>query len=348
MDVVKRRKQECIQTKNNGSNQHSDLLFRLLRVATQPQEEQPDSELKCKASEDKAAYENVGADMKSDELVRDMIISFLLAGRDTSSIALSWFFWLLTQHPHVEAAIYEEITRVVKASRKGRYACTRKLEFDGKHIVNVGDGSPGHGKEEEYVNANSKISTGEQHGDDEGNNHGMSDEVCDGDGSDRPSYEPFTYEELKEMRYLHAALQEAMRLYPPVPHDTKLVVEEDVLPDGTRLRAGAQLAYHAYAMGRMESIWGEDWERFRPERWIEPQQGRGSVSAFKWPVFQAGPRICLGKDMAMLQMKCVAAALIERFVMTLAEGFERPRYQLSFTLKMQQGLLVHFHPRRRA
>ncbi|MCO5554419.1 hypothetical protein L7F22_007949 [Adiantum nelumboides] len=382
MNVVKQRKQECIKAKGDGRRQHSDLLFRLLRVATQPQGEQPsDSELSSKASEDKSVYENVGTGLKSDELVRDMVISFLLAGRDTSSIALSWFFWLLIQHPQVEAAIYEEITRVAKASRKGKYACARKLDFDddvlpsgggdkeqkgtgtvclsdfafsggdaGKH-VKVGNGSPAsHDIDEDYVtvemnngDSDGNISGEKQHGDGEGNSHGTSsDDVHD--AGCQPAYEAFTFEELKEMRYLQAALQEAMRLYPPVPHDTKLVVEEDVLPDGTRLCAGAQLAYHAYAMGRMESIWGEDWERFRPERWMEQQ---GPVSAFKWPVFQAGPRICLGKDMAMLQMKCVAAALIQRFAMTLEEGFGKPRYQLSFTLKMQQGLRVHLHPRHR-
>lgn len=371
MDVVRQRKQECLRVKDDGGLQHEDLLLRLLRVATQPQGEQSYmSELSSKVSEDKNAYDGAPTDMKTDKLVRDMIISFLLAGRDTSSIALSWFFWLLTQYPHVEAAIYKEITSVLKASRKGRYACARKLSFDddGDTTQRVSDeeergtglmglsnthpaGDAGNYTAEGYVghahtdmdrddvlvhtnggNDDSAMLNDKQHGNCEGN-----------DGGHQP-YEAFTYEELKEMKYLHAALQEAMRLYPPVPHDTKLVVEDDVLPDGTRLSAGAQLAYHAYAMGRMESIWGKDWASFRPERWMEQQ----SVSAFKWPVFQAGPRICLGKDMAMLQMKCVAAALIERFTVALPESFQCPRYQLSFTLKMQQGLPVHLHPRRPA
>ncbi|KAJ9189379.1 hypothetical protein P3X46_000683 [Hevea brasiliensis] len=37
----------------------------------------------------------------SDKFLRDICVNFILAGRDTSSVALSWFFWLLDQHPQI-------------------------------------------------------------------------------------------------------------------------------------------------------------------------------------------------------------------------------------------------------
>ncbi|KEH40920.1 putative alkane 1-monooxygenase [Medicago truncatula] len=49
----------------------------------------------------------------SDKFLRDICVSFILAGRDTSSVALSWFFWLLNQNHEVEEKILEEICRVV-------------------------------------------------------------------------------------------------------------------------------------------------------------------------------------------------------------------------------------------
>ena len=49
----------------------------------------------------------------SDKFLRDICVSFILAGRDTSSVALSWFFWLLDQNHEVEEKILEEICRVV-------------------------------------------------------------------------------------------------------------------------------------------------------------------------------------------------------------------------------------------
>ncbi|KAF5198990.1 Cytochrome p450 [Thalictrum thalictroides] len=38
----------------------------------------------------------------SDKFLRDICVNFILAGRDTSSVALSWFFWLLEKHPEVK------------------------------------------------------------------------------------------------------------------------------------------------------------------------------------------------------------------------------------------------------
>lgn len=50
----------------------------------------------------------------SDKFLRDICVNFILAGRDTSSVALAWFFWLLTKNPEVEAKIVDEIRRIVK------------------------------------------------------------------------------------------------------------------------------------------------------------------------------------------------------------------------------------------
>jgi len=50
--------------------------------------------------------------------------------------------------------------------------------------------------------------------------------------------------------------------------DGRTAEAPDVLPDGHKLEKGDGVNYLAYAMGRMSSIWGEDAEEFRPERWI--------------------------------------------------------------------------------
>lgn len=57
----------------------------------------------------------------SDKFLRDICVNFILAGRDTSSVALSWFFWLLDKHPRVEEKILEEMCRIV-AQRGGEEA----------------------------------------------------------------------------------------------------------------------------------------------------------------------------------------------------------------------------------
>ncbi|XP_051144159.1 cytochrome P450 86B1-like [Andrographis paniculata] len=54
----------------------------------------------------------------SDEFLRDICVNFILAGRDTSSVALSWFFWLLSRNPEVEDRILAEICQIVKERKE--------------------------------------------------------------------------------------------------------------------------------------------------------------------------------------------------------------------------------------
>ncbi|KAJ4960369.1 hypothetical protein NE237_020279 [Protea cynaroides] len=49
----------------------------------------------------------------SDKFLRDICVNFILAGRDTSSVALSWFFWLLEKNPAVKDKIFSEICGIV-------------------------------------------------------------------------------------------------------------------------------------------------------------------------------------------------------------------------------------------
>lgn len=185
------------------------------------------------------------------QLARDMVVSFIMAGRDTTAAAMTWLFWLLsTVDPVVPQSIRTELAQ----------------------------------------------------------------------GSVRPGQ--LGYEAVKKgMPYLHACLCEAMRLYPPVAWDSKHAADDDVLPDGTPIQKGDRVTYFPYGMGRMETIWGEDRFKFRPDRWFEPANEKGDkngrplkvVSPYMFPVFQAGPRVCLGKEMAFIQMKHVVASIISRF-----------------------------------
>jgi len=67
--------------------------------------------------------------------------------------------------------------------------------------------------------------------------------------------------------------------------DAKSVLNDDVFPDGTPVKKGNMVMYSAYAMGRMEYIWGSDACEFKPSRWLKD----GVVqleSPFKFTAFQ--------------------------------------------------------------
>jgi cytochrome P450 len=214
----------------------------------------------------------------SPEFLRDIVIGFILAGRDTTSSALSWFFWVLSSRPDVEERILTELEDVRSRNRK---------------------------------------SMGEI----------------------------YSFDELRELHYLHAAISEGMRLYPPVPIDTKSCKNDDILPDGTFIGKNWFISYLAYAMGRMENIWGKDCCEYKPERWLENGVCK-QESPFKFSVFHGGPRTCLGKHMAYVQMKSIAALILQRFtVEVLLEKGKCPEHLLSLTMRMKDGLLVRVKER---
>lgn len=71
------------------------------------------------------------------------------------------------------------------------------------------------------------------------------------------------------------------------------------------------------------------------------------MDPFAYPVFQAGPRVCLGKEMAFLQMKRIVAGVLRRFKVVPApaeEGVE-PVYMAHLTSLMKGGFPVGIHKR---
>ena len=99
---------------------------------------------------------------------------------------------------------------------------------------------------------------------------------------------------------------EVLRLHPSVTNDPRYSVKDDVLPDGTRIPAGAGLLLNFYTMLREEEIWGKDALQFKPERFLNEKE----PSPYKYPVFHAGPRTCLGKPLALMNMKLAMSILL--------------------------------------
>lgn len=155
--------------------------------------------------------------------------------------------------------------------------------------------------------------------------------------------------------YTYSIFLETLRLYPPVPFELKECVTPTTFPDGTWLPGGSVVIWVPWAMGRSHRIWGANSEQFKPDRWLS---AAGSVdlqkSAFEFPVFNGGPRICLGKKLAELLAVAVLARLTWRYEFTevverslggCGEGGER-KSQNSLTLPMEGGLPVNVSLRR--
>ncbi|KAI9330492.1 cytochrome P450 [Zopfochytrium polystomum] len=145
-----------------------------------------------------------------------------------------------------------------------------------------------------------------------------------------------SYEQVRGMQYANAVFHETLRLYPSVPMEIKEAAEDDVLPSGVQISKGTLVTWSPYAMGRSTLIWGEDAARFRPERWLEMEK---APSPYAYPVFNAGPRVCLGKNMAEVEGVFVLVSLMKRFEIEVIEH-EKVTYAFSLTLPMKDGMRV--------
>mmetsp|Transcript_17637 Transcript_17637/g.45312 ORF Transcript_17637/g.45312 Transcript_17637/m.45312 type:complete len:547 (+) Transcript_17637:33-1673(+) len=192
--------------------------------------------------------------------LRDTVLNFVIAGRDTTACTLAWMFYILGTHPEIQQRVQEEIDEKLPNLK----------EPDWKAVAST------------------------------------------------------------NMPVLHALLYETLRLYPPVPLDNKVAHADDVLPDGTKVPKNTKLFFFPWGMARDPAVYPEP-EKVKLERWIP----FSNPPAHEFPVFQAGPRICLGKDMAIMESKIVAAMLLQRFSFTLAKGeAEKIHYSAMLTMSV--------------
>ncbi len=170
--------------------------------------------------------------------------------------------------------------------------------------------------------------------------------------------------------YTNAVFYESLRLYPPVPIEIKETSQRATLPDGTVLPSGAIVMYIPWAMNRCIKLWGKTAHDFLPDRWLSspastsPSSSSSSSddshhhqkksffankkSAYEFPVFNAGPRTCLGKKFAEALAIAVLITLVPRYHFTLLSqvppipGDDAKRYERKsrngLTLPMDGGL----------
>ncbi|KAM6549748.1 hypothetical protein CsatB_021424 [Cannabis sativa] len=147
-------------------------------------------------------------------------------------------------------------------------------------------------------------------------------------------------EELNKFIYLQAALYETFRLYPPIPFNHRSADKDDILPSGHHVRKKQRVLLSFYSTGRMEEIWGKDCLEFKPERWITEEKGFVYVPSHKYPIFNGGPRTCIGKDMVLIQMKVAAISILSKYSFQVVEGHDPISLSLTISLNMKSGLMA--------
>jgi len=152
-----------------------------------------------------------------------------------------------------------------------------------------------------------------------------------------------TADDLKEMRYLDCAIKESMRLFTPVPWIGRQVSEEFVIGKYT-MPKGSNVNVLPYYIHRDKSVYGEDAEEFRPERFqTEEIAGR---NPYAYVPFSAGPRNCIGQKFAMMEEKVVLSWIVRAFEIKSIQKRNEVREVFDLILRPSNGILLNMFPRK--
>jgi cytochrome P450 len=145
--------------------------------------------------------------------------------------------------------------------------------------------------------------------------------------------QPMTYDQLDELIFTRAVIDETMRLYPPAPLlNREPQVEVEVL--GRILKPGDAVLLNNYVMHRTERLWGNPL-LFDPDRFLRDPSLRAKGAPFM--PFGAGPRICVGAAFAIMEAVMVLGTLARDYDIIVAEDVY-PRPLMTVTLRPEGGV----------
>ncbi|KAI0414198.1 cytochrome P450 [Xylaria grammica] len=152
-----------------------------------------------------------------------------------------------------------------------------------------------------------------------------------------------TMESTAGLKFLNACIQEALRCYPPVPVGVPRIV-----PDPGRTIAGKWIApetrvsVHHYATYHSPSNFRNP-DAFVPERWLGDPAYKNDRRELVQP-FATGPRDCIGRNMAMHEMRLMLALVYFKFDLELCEESRGWTQQRAFVLWEKKPLMCRLKP----
>jgi cytochrome P450 len=145
--------------------------------------------------------------------------------------------------------------------------------------------------------------------------------------------------DLSRLRVTRAVVDEALRLYPPAWVITRRAVGPDVLA-GVAVPAGTLVILSPWLLHRRADVW-PDPERFDPGRFLDTER---SAPRGDYVPFGAGPRLCIGRDHALVESVLVLATLLHGRRVLRPAGAPPPKADALVTLRPHGGLTLYLRP----
>lgn len=130
-----------------------------------------------------------------------------------------------------------------------------------------------------------------------------------------------TFKQVDSLPFLNAIILETLRLNPPIPGSQRRVTPESGCTlGGYHIPGGVTVAGQSWSLHR--AFW-PDPEVWRPERWLEGSQDKEEGERWLW-MFGSGGRGCVGKWLAVYEIKMTLAAIYSKFETSIVddEGIE--------------------------
>lgn len=147
-------------------------------------------------------------------------------------------------------------------------------------------------------------------------------------------------DDLAELADTRMILEEAMRLYPPVPFMSREAVGRDRLGEADVVK-GTRIIIAPWVLHRHRKLW-PDADLFVPER-FSPER-RAAIPRFAYLPFGAGARICVGATFAMQEALLALTMIARRFRVRLVEGAQVMPFA-RMTLRPMNGLPMRIESR---
>jgi cytochrome P450 len=221
LDDFRRVVREIIEERRASGVDHGDLLSTLV-----------------------FARDEAGKSMTDSE-IHDEAVTLFFAGHETTSIALTYMWYLLATHQDVQEKVKKEIESV------------------------VGD-------------------------------------------------RPLTVTDLPKLPYLDMVVKESMRILPPVWSYMRAPIEDFIVDDYT-IPSRAIVFISPFILQHDRRSF-PDPETFRPERFLPAEEAKIPQGAYV--PFAAGPRVCLGKNFAMMEARLVLGTLVQHCRITIPDDYE--------------------------
>ncbi|EAU92951.1 cytochrome P450 [Coprinopsis cinerea okayama7 len=247
----------------------------------------------------------------SDKDLLDQCTTFLLAGSDSSSVAMSWCLHLLATHPDVQNQLYDEVCTAAKASKVYD-------EYDSDHSDDSGFA------EEPQLRSQAATSRART---------AFLDAI-----ESLPYLNGVVKETLRLYPPVHSTIRVAT-VDDEIPLSKPMTMPDGSKASSVKIAKGSYVHIPIEGVNNAEDIWGSDVNEFKPTRWIKLPAavtsnfpGLGNLMTFGY-----GPSSCVGSKFTVSELKIIIATLVSRFEFTPAEGAKINKYNCIITRPYIEG-----------